>query len=87
LLLGELVAEQEHGQHDVGLLEHLLPVDHQRVVVQQQREFIARCAVQIPLLAAQERLVLRVNAEFIVEWDVHRGRRALPGLDLPRAGA
>jgi hypothetical protein len=30
---------------------------------------------------------LRVNAEFIVEWDVHRGRRALPGLDLPRAGA
>ncbi len=23
LLFGELVAEQEHGQHDVGLLEHL----------------------------------------------------------------
>ncbi len=38
LLLGrEAVAVQEHGEHDVGLLEHLEAIDHQRVVVQHQR--------------------------------------------------
>ena len=37
LLGGEQLALQEQRQHDVGLLEHLEPVDDQRVVVQQQR--------------------------------------------------
>ena len=83
LLLGELVAEQEHRQHDVGLLEYLVPVDHQRMVVQQQRELLRRRSVQVPRLAVQERLVLGMDAAFFIERYVHGGRRALPGLDLP----
>ena len=43
LLERELVAAQHHRQHDVGLLEHLVAVDHERVVVEQQR-VVARAA-------------------------------------------
>ena len=32
------VAEQEHRQHDVGLLEHLVPVDHQRVEFSEEQK-------------------------------------------------
>ena len=37
LLRREVLAAQERGQHDVGLLEHLVAVDDERVVVEQQR--------------------------------------------------
>jgi hypothetical protein len=84
VLLGELVAEQEHRQHDVGLLDHLVPVDHQRVIVQQQREFLWRCGIEVPLFAAEEGVILRVDAAVFIEGHVHRRRSAFPGLGLVR---
>ena len=65
LLLGrELVALQEQRQHHVGLLEHLEAVDHQRVVVQQQRP-LAPAGVCARSQTSRSRKcgVLRVDAE------------------------
>ena len=55
LLERELVAAQDHRQHDVGLLEHLVAVDHERVEVEQQRVLLVRRAVEVPWLEARGR--------------------------------
>ena len=84
LLLGELVALQEQRQHHVGLLEHLEPVDHQGMEVQQQREFVGRGVLQVPQLAGQELLVLRMDPEGFVEGDDHALGTGPPLLHLLR---
>ena len=74
LLLGgrELAAEQHLGQHDVGLLEHLVAVDDERVVVQQKRVVARRRAFEVPRRAVQERVVLGVDPEALVQRDAHQ---------------
>ena len=83
LLLGaEVVALQEQRQHHVGLLEHLEAVDHQRVVVQQQRPLLRRGVGQVPHLAVQEVRVLRVDPGDRVVRDGHGVGAGAPLLDL-----
>ncbi len=85
LLVGELVALEEQREHHVGLLEHLEAVDHQRVEVQQQRAQLGRGLRQVPDLAVEEEVVLRVDAEAVVEADGHARGALAPLLDLVAA--
>ncbi len=78
LLGGELLTGQEQCQDRVGLLQNLEAVDHQRVVVQQQRQLLAGSIVQVPHFAVQEVLVLRMHPEPFVVGDRHRAGRFLP---------
>ena len=82
LLERELVAAQHHRQHHVGLLEHLVAVDHERVVVQQQRVLVRRRVVEVPRLEVEEAVVLRMDAELLVVGQEHRLRRPCPPLRL-----
>ena len=79
-----MVTLQEQRQHDVGLLEHLEAVDHQRVVVQQQRPLVRRGVLQVPHLPVEEVRVLRVDAGAVVVRDRHRLGRRGPLVDLAR---
>ncbi len=79
---GELVAQEEHRQHDVGLLEDLVAVDHQRVVVKQQRIVIGRGRLEVPDLTLEELRVLRVDPPLLVVGHVHGLRRSAPAEDL-----
>ena len=83
LVLGrEVVALQEQREHDVGLLEHLVAVDHERVEVQQQRPLVGRGVLEVPHLALEEHLVLRMDAEGRAERDVQRLGGPIPRLGL-----
>ena len=48
--LGELISLQEQSQHNVCLLEYLESVDHQRVIMQQQRPLVIRGVLEVPKL-------------------------------------
>jgi hypothetical protein len=52
------------------------------VEVQQQRELLPRCVLEVPHLAIEEGVVLRMDPAHSVVGDVHRSRRALPCLHL-----
>ncbi|MNC26800.1 hypothetical protein D3C75_749450 [compost metagenome] len=80
----ELIAEQEQGHDQIGLLQHLVAVDDQRVIVQQQRIFICRGPPEIPFLLAQERIILRINAQRLVKRDKHLLRSFQPAVCLLR---
>ena len=82
LLGGEPVTLEEECQHDVGLLEHLEAVDHQRVVVQQQGPQVAGGTGEVPRLAVEEEVVLRVDAQPGVERDGHPLGAGTPLADL-----
>ena len=63
-----LVFQQEVGEHRIRLFAHLVTVNGERMVVQQQRIFVLRRVLEIPYRFAEERIVLRVNAEcFIIQ--------------------
>ena len=87
LLEREGSSPQEHRQHDVGLLQHLVAVDDERVEVEQQRVLVGRRALPVPRLEVEERGVLRVDAEFVVERDVHRVGRRVPRVELAEVEA
>ena len=75
---GERVAAPVHGQDQVGLFDHLLAVQVEVRVVQQQRVLVRRrCAAKSQILVAGEAVGLRVDAELLVVGDVH-GRRRRP---------
>ena len=59
-----------------------MPVDHQRVIIEQQRILIGADSVPIPRFEVEELSVLRVDLEIIVEWDVHRIGRSIPLVEL-----
>ena len=80
--VGEPVALQVQREHDIGLLQDLEAVDDERVVVQQQRAPVFGRVLEVPQLLLQERRVLRVDAELLVERDVHVRGRAAPARDL-----
>ncbi|MDF2574998.1 MAG: hypothetical protein K0S05_1910, partial [Agromyces sp.] len=81
---GEPVALQVEREHDVGLLEHLEAVDDERVVVQQQGSAVLGGVLEVPQLLLQERGVLGVDAELLVERDVHVRGRTTPAGHLTR---
>ncbi|CAH0211428.1 hypothetical protein SRABI128_01981 [Microbacterium sp. Bi128] len=80
----EVIALQEQREHNVGLLEHLVPVDDQRVEVQQQGALVGRGVLEVPDLALEEHRVLRMDAERRAERDVHRLGRHVPAIGLRR---
>ena len=71
LLLAEVVLHEVGGEHDVGLLDHLVAVELERVVVQQQRVLLRRRPREVPAFAIEEVLVLQDDAELLVARDVH----------------
>ena len=77
-----MVPLQEQGQHDVGLLEYLEPVDHQRVVMQQQRTLVVGGVREVPQLPGEELVVLRMDAKGVIERDDHSCGTFLPTTDL-----
>ena len=86
LLLGrELITEQEHGQHRVRLLDHLLPVEIERMVVQQQRVVFRGRGGEVPPLLVEEAVVLWVDTQPLVLGEVHALGRLLPHPGLLRA--
>ena len=89
LLRRELVTLQQEGEHDIRLLEHLEAVDHEGVVVQQQRAVGGRRLREVPTFLLQELRVLRVDAQGLVKGDVHcfRGERPLDDLGLAESEA
>jgi hypothetical protein len=74
--------EQEEGEHHVRLLDHLVPVNDQRMVVEEQREAVAGSVLQVPGLSVEEAVVLGNDAGRRIEGDVHFVRRLLPRRDL-----
>ena len=80
--VGELVALEEECQDDICLLEHLVAVDDQGVVVQQQRPARLRGLREVPQLPGEELIVLGVHPEGLVEGDDDPGRTLLPAGDL-----
>jgi hypothetical protein len=78
-LLGcEGVPAPVHGHHQVGLLDHLLAVELEVRVVQQQRILVRRRVLEVPGLVLQEVLILRVQAALLVVGHVHGIGRPLP---------
>ena len=53
------VAQQEHGQNHVGLLDHLFAIDAERMVEQQQRIALRRSVAEVPGLSVQKAVILR----------------------------
>jgi len=83
LLVGvELVAQEKHGENDVGLLDHLVAVNLERVVVQEEREVAGRGRLQVPHLAVEEAGVLGMDAAPLVVGHVHRVRCPHPLVEL-----
>ncbi len=83
LLLGrERVAAHVHGQHQVGLLDDLRPVELEVRVVEQQGVRLRRGAVEVPLGVGGEVLRLLVDAEHLVVGQHDRVGRPTPQLDL-----
>ena len=76
------MADEVGGEHDVGLLDHLVAVELERVEVQQQRVLLARRALEVPALALEEALVLEHDPERLVARHVHALGGAAPALDL-----
>ena len=60
-----LVFQQEVGEHRIRLFAHLVTVNGERMVVQ-RRIFVLRRVLEIPYRFAEERIVLRVNAECFI---------------------
>jgi hypothetical protein len=82
LVRAEAIRQHDRGQHDIRLLDHLVPVDHQRVVVQQQREAVGRRAGDVPRRLVEEVVVLEMDADCLVVGDVDLLGRATPGFHL-----
>ena len=82
LLGGEGLAADQHRHHQVGLLHHLLAVEVEVGVVEQQRVVVGAGAGEVPAGVLGEVLRLRVDFELLVVGDRHRLRRVAPGGDL-----
>ncbi len=78
----EAFGAQEHRQHHVGLLQHLMAVDDERVVVQQQREVFGWRRLPVPRFEFEELGVLRVDPQFFVEGDEHAVGGGVPVVEL-----
>src|SRR4030095_16475747 len=50
-LEGKRMTQQEHRQHYVRLFDHLLAVDVERMIKEQQRVVVTRCVLEVPGLA------------------------------------
>ena len=82
-LLGESLPLQEQSQHHVRLLQDLIAVDRQRVIVQQQGPLrLTVRIVQIPDLAVEEEIILRIDPQLLIEGDVHLLGCQLPAIQL-----
>jgi len=78
LVVGEGVASQMHGEHEVGLVDHLLAIEVEVREVEQERVLVGRGGAEVPDLVTGEGLRLGVDAERIVVGDAHRSRRVPP---------
>ena len=87
LLVGERVAAHVQRQHEVGLLEDLLPVEIGVGKVQEQRVLLRPCVLEVPELVAGEAFRLRVDAEPLVPRDHHLSGGVSPGCRLLEVGA
>ncbi|MNC17609.1 hypothetical protein D3C75_654970 [compost metagenome] len=76
----ELVSKQEHRHYKIRLLKYLVAVDHQRMIIQQERVFISRRVLEIPFPLRQERIILCVDAQFLVKRNKHLAGSFLPAL-------
>ncbi|MNC55788.1 hypothetical protein D3C75_1053370 [compost metagenome] len=74
----ELVTQQKHRHYQVRLFQHLMPVNYQRMVVEQQRIFIGWCMLEIPFFLGEKRVVLSINAKSLIKGDKHFIRRFQP---------
>ena len=74
---GEILPLQEHGQHRVRLLQDLVPVDHERVEVQQQR-VLGPGRGPVPRLQRHEVVVLGMHLEVLVVGQLHPVARPAP---------
>ena len=83
----ERVSAQVQGEHEVGLLDHLLAVEVDVGEVQQQRVLLGRGVLEVPRLVLGEALGLGVDAQLLVEGDQHRLRGVAPGGRLLRVDA
>ena len=59
----QLVSEQEHGQDDICLLDHLVPVDDERMKVKEKLAHIGRSVRGAPLFQLEEVVVLRMDSQ------------------------
>ncbi len=75
------VAQRQRHDH-VGLLADLVPVEGERVVVQQQRAVAVLLGGEGPVRPAQERVVLGIDAQIGILAEIHRIRGATPQRDL-----
>ena len=73
------------GEHGIGLLAHLVAVQPQRMIVQQQGEFLLGDRRQVQRGQLEEAVILGMDAQGFIVGQVHRVRRAKEGRQfLPR---
>jgi hypothetical protein len=87
LLAGERIAEQVHGQHQVGLLDDLLAVQVEVGEMQHQRVLPGRGAGEIPDLVPGEPSAWECTPRGLVERDGHGLGRIAPASGLLVADA
>ena len=76
------MADEVRGEHHVRLLDHLVAVELERVVVEQQRIAVLGRVVEVPALALEEALVLEDDAELVVARHIHVRCGPAPIVDL-----
>ena len=82
-LLRESLPLQEQCQHHIRLLQDLIAVDRQRVIVQQQGTLrLTVRVIQVPDLAVEEEIILRIDPQLLIEGDVHLLGGELPAIQL-----
>ncbi len=59
-----------------------MPIDHERMEVEQQRVLVARCSGPVPRFQIEELGVLGVDGQLVVERDVHGVSRVVPGIEF-----
>ena len=74
----EFMAEQEHRQDDIGLLDHLRSIDVQGMVEQQEGVSVCRRVLKIPWLSIEKAVVLGIDTGGSVERNVHLVSRPRP---------
>ena len=75
--------QNEVGQHRVRLLAHLIPVQFQGMVMQQERFVLLRDGGHVPELFLEEGIVLWIDPKLLVIGQEHRLRGLYKGLRLP----
>jgi hypothetical protein len=75
---GKRIAAHLYGQHKIGLLDDLLPVQVEVGVVQEQRVVLLRGVLEVPDRVLGEALVLGMHAQALVIGNQHGARRVPP---------